>query len=41
MRERWARMTPEQREKFRAGMYRCGRPVAPSSGAPQSEVPKA
>jgi hypothetical protein len=40
MRERWARMTPEQREKFRAGMYRCGRSVAPSSGAPQSEVPK-
>jgi len=41
MRERWARMTPEQREKFRAGMYRCGRSVAPSSNAPQSEVPKA
>jgi hypothetical protein len=33
MRERWAQMTPEQREKFRAGMYRCGR------SAPQADVP--
>ncbi len=33
MRERWAQMTPEQREKFRAGMYRCGRSV------PQTDVP--
>jgi hypothetical protein len=40
MRERWAQMTPEQREKFRAGMYRCGhsaaQPDTPSSGASQS-----
>jgi hypothetical protein len=24
MMERWAQMTPEEREKFRAGMGRCG-----------------
>ncbi len=30
MEERFARMTPEEREKFRAGMrWRCGRPIAP------------
>jgi hypothetical protein len=33
MRERWAQMTPEEREKFRAGMHRCGRSV------PQSDIP--
>jgi hypothetical protein len=33
MRERWANMTPEEREKFRAGMYRCGHRV------PQADVP--
>jgi hypothetical protein len=26
MRERWERMTPEEREKFREGMRGCGRP---------------
>ena len=39
MRERWAQMTPEEREKFRAGMHRCGRgfaqPDAPPSSASQ------
>jgi hypothetical protein len=31
MMERWAQMTPEEREKFRAGMqHRCG-PFAPAS----------
>ena len=25
MRERWAQMTPEEREKFRVGMRGCGR----------------
>jgi hypothetical protein len=32
-RERWEEMTPEQREKFRAGMYGCGRDL----GAPVAE----
>ena len=32
MAERWARMTPEEREKFREGMHsRCGHHAAPSS----------
>jgi hypothetical protein len=26
MRERWAQMTPEERERFREGMRGCGRP---------------
>jgi hypothetical protein len=37
MRERWERMTPEEREKFRAGMQRrCGHhgtPAAPATKA--------
>lgn len=37
MMERWAQMTPEEREKFRAGMQgRCG-PFAPPS-APQAKA---
>ena len=36
MMERWAQMTPEEREKFRAGIQgRCG-PFAPPSPAPKS-----
>jgi hypothetical protein len=34
MQERWQRMTPEERERFRAGLgsrYRCGQP--PEAGA--------
>jgi hypothetical protein len=38
MRERWAQMTPEQREKFRAGMHRCGRRAVPQPGTPESEA---
>jgi hypothetical protein len=38
--ERWAQMSPEEREKFRAGMYRCGRRASqtdvPPSDASQS-----
>jgi len=37
MMERWAQMTPEEREKFRAGMQgRCG-PFAPPS-APEAKA---
>lgn len=37
MMERWAQMTPEEREKFRAGMqHRCG-PFAPPS-APEAKA---
>ncbi len=36
MMERWAQMTPEEREKFRAGMQgRCG-PFAPPSPEPKT-----
>jgi len=36
MRERWEHMTPEEREKFRAGMRgRCG-PFAPTSEKPSA-----
>ena len=36
MMERWAQMTPEEREKFRAGVQgRCGS-FAPASPAPKS-----
>jgi len=36
MKERWAQMTPEEREKFRAGMQgRCG-PFAPPVAAPKA-----
>ncbi len=32
MQERWAQMTPEEREKFRQGMrHRCGRSEAPAA----------
>jgi hypothetical protein len=35
MTERWDRMTPEEREKFRQGMRsRCGGFEAPTSGTP-------
>jgi hypothetical protein len=33
MRERWERMTPEERERFREGLRGCGRP-APTDSAP-------
>ena len=33
MRERWERMTPEERERFREGMRGCARPGRPD-GAP-------
>ena len=33
MKERWERMTPEEREKFREGMGGCGRPGS-AEGAP-------
>jgi len=33
MKERWERMTPEEREKFRGGMGGCGRPGS-AEGAP-------
>jgi hypothetical protein len=29
MRERWNRMTPEERERFREGLRGCGRPRPP------------
>jgi hypothetical protein len=33
MMERWAQMTPEEREKFRAGMQgRCGSAITPEAG---------
>jgi hypothetical protein len=36
MRERWERMTPEEREKFREGMRgRCG-PFGPSAAQPKA-----
>jgi hypothetical protein len=31
MLERWAHMTPEEREKFRQGLERCRGPFGPSS----------
>lgn len=35
MRERWANMTPEQRERFRMGMEsRCGRRFGPAAEEP-------
>lgn len=36
LRERWSHMTPEEREKFRAGMYRCGHRAAQQSDAHHS-----
>ena len=33
MRERWERMTPEERERFREGLRGCGRP-APTDSVP-------
>ena len=33
MRERWERMTPEEREKFREGMRACGRPGSADGAA--------
>ena len=33
MRERWERMTPEEREKFREGMRGCGRPGSADGAA--------
>src|SRR5258708_6164083 len=36
MRERWAQMTPEEREKFRAGLHRCGRGFAQADAPPSS-----
>ncbi|HEV2699780.1 MAG TPA: hypothetical protein VGU90_17440 [Terriglobales bacterium] len=39
MAERWGRMTPEEREKFRQGMRSgCGDFAAPTSGARSSEA---
>jgi hypothetical protein len=38
MMERWAQMTPEEREKFRTGMQgRCG-PFAPPAPAPEAKA---
>jgi hypothetical protein len=37
MRERWAQMTPEQREKFRTGLHRCGRGFA-QAGTPPGDT---
>jgi hypothetical protein len=37
MRERWAQMTPEEREKFRAGLHRCGRGFA-QAGTPPADA---
>jgi hypothetical protein len=38
MMERWAQMTPEERDKFRAGMQgRCG-PFAPPAPAPEAKA---
>ena len=38
MKERWERMTPEEREKFRAGFRgRCGPPSETASSQAQSE----
>jgi Ca2+/H+ antiporter, TMEM165/GDT1 family len=34
MRERWERMTPEEREKFRQGMHGCWARVAPPETKP-------
>ena len=35
MMERWEKMTPEEREKFREGMQRCG-PFAPAAPEPKA-----
>ncbi|MGC2662079.1 MAG: hypothetical protein WA324_29300 [Bryobacteraceae bacterium] len=36
MHERWQQMTPEEREKFRQGMFsRCGRAGESASGSPE------
>jgi hypothetical protein len=40
MMERWEQMTPEEREKFRAGMRRgCG-PFGPSPAPPAASAPR-
>jgi len=39
MAERWERMTPEEREKFRAGMHgRCGHRHPPAEPPPPAEA---
>jgi hypothetical protein len=35
MMERWEKMTPEEREKFRQGMQACGRPFGPATASPK------
>jgi len=41
MMERWEQMTPEEREKFREGMRRCGPFSPPESAGPPASAPKA
>jgi hypothetical protein len=35
MMDRWEKMTPEEREKFRQGMRSCGRPFGPATASSQ------
>lgn len=35
MMDRWEKMTPEEREKFRQGMQSCGRPFGPATASPK------